>query len=212
MWTVEAQIVSKAYSGGPVLRGISFTLAPGQGLCLLGPSGTGKTTLLRILAGLERLDGGKLLVHGRPADGEGLWLPPEMRNLNLVFQNLALWPHMRAAAHLHFVLKGRGLARTERQRRVGALLELGQLAHRARAYPAQLSGGEQQRLALLRALATRPRLLLLDEPFSNLGPAHSAPVKAEIERRMQEKGVAVIIATHRAEDAAGLTGETLRLG
>lgn len=213
MWVVEARNLAKSYGERPILPGISFRLPPGNGLCLLGPSGCGKTTLLRIVAGLERPDGGSLYLDSETAGAlKGGALAPEAHHVNLVFQDLALWPHMRTEGHLRFVLKGRGISRAHRKKKVSDLLELGQLTHRTRAYPAQLSGGEQQRLALLRALATEPRLLLLDEPFSSMGPAHIEPLKAEVRRRMDEGDLAVIIATHHPQDAEGLAGKTLVLG
>src|SRR5512144_3454183 len=154
--------VSKSFAGVTALDAITLDVAAGEFVCFLGPSGCGKTTLLRIIAGLERQNAGKVLMAGRDVSG----LPPSLRNYGIVFQSYALFPNLTVARNVAYGLETRGAPRAEISRRVDDLLALvGLAAHKAK-YPAQLSGGEQQRIALARALAPSPALLLLDEPLS----------------------------------------------
>lgn len=192
---LELKNVCKAYGATPVLEDVSLALARGGALRLAGPSGSGKTTLLRIAAGLDAPDAGTVLLGGngvRPRIG-------------MVFQDFALWPHLRAAGHLDLVLR-RGLgmgAADARRARVAELLETVDLAHRARSRPAQMSGGEQQRLAFARALANEPQLLILDEPFAAQDAARAERLVEEIARR-RAAGVGVLLAAHAAPESAAL--------
>jgi len=163
---IEVQGVSKSYGAVVAMRGVTLRAAAGERLCIVGPSGSGKTTLLRLIAGLEVPDGGRIIIGGRPASDPAIRVPAHARGVGLVFQSLALWPHMTARRHIEYVLD----SAPSRQRRARAieLLDQVHLADRRDAYPWQLSGGEQQRLAIARALATQPQILLLDEPFSSL--------------------------------------------
>lgn len=206
---LETKDLRKRFGDRWVVGGISAAVAPGTGLALIGPSGAGKTTFLRLIAGIEAPDAGEVHLHGWPATADGVFLPPEARGLAMVFQDFALWPHMSVARHLDFVLRGRGLCRRTRRNRIEAMLELVGLGDKRDAAPAQLSGGEAQRVAIARALVTEPPLLLLDEPFSNLDSATRSGIVDELARRKREDGVALVLASHDAADSASLCEQTL---
>ena len=162
---LELDGLEKAYDGTPVIRDLSVSVRDGGLLTLLGPSGCGKTTTLRIIAGLERPDGGTVRIEGEPVSGPE-FVPPEERDVGVVFQEFALFPHLTARENIAFGIDD--WDEPDRRRRVDELLELvGLTAHDDKA-PEELSGGQQQRVALARSLAPEPSLLLLDEPFSNL--------------------------------------------
>ena len=165
MAQIELHQVSKAFApGAPALDRIDLVIAEGERVVVLGPSGSGKTTLLRLIAGLETPDAGTIKIGGRDMAG----VPPHRRNVSMVFQNPALYPHLSVFENLAFGLRARRVARAERRSRVHAVAEMlgvGRLLDRR---PAGLSGGERQRVALGRAVVREPRVLLLDEPFSNL--------------------------------------------
>lgn len=190
--------VRKLYGGKPAVDGVSLTLEAGKITCLLGPSGCGKSTLLRLIAGLEPLDGGTVSTD-HILSGPRAHLPPEQRDIGYVFQDYALFPHMSAEDNVAFGLKR--LSPAERQQR--ALMQLGRvhLADRAKAFPQALSGGEQQRIALARALAREPALVLLDEPFSGLDAHLKAGVRDATLEALRAAGTAALIVTHDAEEA-----------
>ncbi|HHC07613.1 MAG TPA: ABC transporter ATP-binding protein [Actinobacteria bacterium] len=170
----------------------------GEVLALLGPSGCGKTTLLRVVAGLEAPEDGRLVVDGELLVGPGTFVPPERRRIGMVFQDWALFPHLTVAKNVAF-----GLERGESER-VAAALEMVGLAGLADRYPDELSGGQRQRVALARALAPRPRVVLFDEPFSNLDAALRARVRAEVVALVREVGTTAIFVTHDQEEAFAL--------
>lgn len=149
-----------------VLSGFSMSVHKGEIACLLGASGCGKTTVLRAVAGFERLQNGEIYVSQRRVAGPGIHLPPEKRHVGMVFQEYALFPHLTAQQNVAFGL--RRMPREEQQARVTELLKMVELHSHANRYPHELSGGQQQRIALARALAPHPEILLLDEPFSSL--------------------------------------------
>ncbi|WP_260349429.1 ABC transporter ATP-binding protein [Alloyangia mangrovi] len=160
--------IDKSYGQTQVLRQVSLSIEAGEFVAVLGPSGCGKTTLLRCLAGFEKLNGGRIEIGGGTVSAPGRHLAPEHRGIGVVFQNYALWPHMSVAQNVAYGLKIAGIPRTERNSRVSRVLdlvELGPLAHRR---PADLSGGQRQRVALARCLAMESRVVLLDEPLANL--------------------------------------------
>ena len=199
MSAIAIHEVWKAFGRQPVLRGFSLALPKGAATALLGPSGSGKTTILRLLAGLDVPDRGRITIGERVVSGDGELVPPWERGIGMVFQDLALWPHMRVRRQLAFVLPH--LNRAARRARIDALLELADLGDKAKRLPSQLSGGEQQRLAIARALAPQPEILLLDEPFAHLDQdlrdvfaGHLAALKAT--------GVTILIATHHEGDIA----------
>ncbi|WP_426954440.1 ABC transporter ATP-binding protein [Muricoccus radiodurans] len=194
---VEIENVSFGYGTTPVLQDVSLSIAKGEFFAFLGPSGSGKTTLLRLVAGFGAPDSGRILIGGRDATRE----PPWKRNVGLVFQNYALWPHMTVAQNVAFGLERRRVPRAERERRVRAALDLVGLTHLMDRRPAQLSGGQQQRVAIARTLAIEPEVLLLDEPLSNLDAGLRAGVRTELVELQRRLGLTTILVTHDQEEA-----------
>jgi iron(III) transport system ATP-binding protein len=185
---------------------VSLEIAPNEVVCLLGPSGCGKSTLLRIAAGLERAQTGRVSIRGRTmADpAAGYWTPPERRNVGLVFQDSALFPHLTVLENVTFGLErnGRGrAAREERDKRAMALLQQLHIESHARAYPHMLSGGQQQRVALARALAPAPSLMLLDEPFSSLDARLRDRIRDDTLHVLKSSGAGTLLVTHDPEEA-----------
>jgi iron(III) transport system ATP-binding protein len=191
--------VSYSYGDLPAIRRVDLRVGAGEIVCLLGPSGSGKTTVLRIAAGLEELAEGRVEIAGHEAARPGLSLPPERRNVGLVFQDYALFPHLTVAENVAFGLDR--LAPDERRATALAMLERVGLTGLAGRYPHLISGGEQQRVALARALAPRPGLLLLDEPFSGLDIRLRDRVRDETLRVLDEAGIATLIVTHDPHEA-----------
>ena len=184
----------------PAVDGLSLAVPRGALLALLGPSGCGKTTTLRLVAGLERADAGRVVVGGRDVTG----LPPEARNMGVVFQSYALFPHMSAAANVGFGLEARGLPRAERNTRIAEALTMVGLSDLADRKPRALSGGQQQRVALARALAIRPELLLLDEPLSALDAQLRDGVREEIRALQRRLGTTAVFVTHDQAEALAM--------
>lgn len=183
-----------------VLAGLSLEARSGEVLALVGPTGSGKTTALRILCGLEVPERGRVLVGGEPAAAEGRNLiPPERRGVAMVFQRLALWPHMTVAESLDFVMAGRH-PRPERAARALVLLEGLGIAHLAARRPAELSGGESALAAVARALAQEPRGLLLDEPFGGLDPERRAAVRGKVFALVRERRLAAVYVSHLRDE------------
>jgi iron(III) transport system ATP-binding protein len=200
---LELDGVSKAYAETPVVEELSLSVHEGELLTLLGPSGCGKTTTLRVIAGLERPTEGVVRIEDESVAGEGSFLPPEERDVGVVFQEFALFPHLTARENVAFGLADR--SETERERRVEDLLELVGLTDHGEKYPEELSGGQQQRVALARSLAPEPRLLLLDEPFSNLDVDLRVEMREEVRRILKEAGVTAISVTHDQEEAMSIS-------
>lgn len=195
--SVSARDVDKSFADTPVLRSIDLDVDPGRSLALLGPSGCGKTTLLRLIAGLDRPDNGEILIGGDVMVGAGVWTPPEKRNVGMVFQDWALFPHLNVGRNVAY-----GLERAERSGpHVGDALEMVGLRGLEDRMPQTLSGGQQQRVALARALAPRPTVLLLDEPFSNLDAALRVGVRTEVHRLLTDLEITSIFVTHDQEEA-----------
>jgi len=186
---------------------VSFRVEQGEFFSLLGPSGCGKTTILRALAGLIRPDAGQIRLGGVEVyDGvRGLMIPPDRRPLGMVFQDLALWPHMTVKEHLLFALGARGASRERANQDANRALDLVRLAHLADRFPAQLSGGQQQRVALARAIAPSPSVLLMDEPFSALDSSLRRSVREEIADLIRQLGITTILVTHEQEEALSLS-------
>ncbi len=200
---LELDGASKAYAETPVVEDLSLSVHEGELLTLLGPSGCGKTTTLRLIAGLERPTEGVVRIEGEAVAGEGSFLPPEERDVGVVFQEFALFPHLTARENVAFGLADR--SETERERRVEDLLELVGLTDHGEKYPQELSGGQQQRVALARSLAPEPRLLLLDEPFSNLDVDLRVEMREEVRRILKEAGVTAVSVTHDQEEAMSIS-------
>jgi iron(III) transport system ATP-binding protein len=190
--------VDHAYGSRVALRSFSLGVEDGEIVSLLGPSGSGKTTALRIAAGLETPQRGTVHVGARLVQGGAVNVPPEARDVGLLFQDLALFPHLTVAENVGFGLRGGGKAR---RARVDELLALVGLGPYARVYPHQLSGGQQQRVALARALAPKPSVLLLDEPFSNLDVVLRQQVRREMAALLKQIGTSVLLVTHDPEEA-----------
>lgn len=198
--TIES--VARRYHTHNALQGVDLDIAPGEVVCLLGPSGCGKTTLLRIAAGIEKPSSGRILLDGREVAGPNRFVPPEKRNVGLVFQDFALFPHLTILGNVMFGL--RGLPQTDAERVARAALDRVGLAHYANGYPHTLSGGEQQRVALARAIAPRPGVLLMDEPFSGLDVQLRATMQEETLAILRETGATCIIVTHDSVEAMRL--------
>ena len=191
--------IHHAFGDREVLRGVDLEVAPGEIVCLLGPSGDGKTTLLRLAAGLEPVQRGSVELAGRLVAEPGREVPPEHRHVGFVFQDYALFPHLSVAENIAFGL--RASPRGERHWRVmDALARVGLEAYAA-AYPHMLSGGQQQRVALARALAPRPKVLLLDEAFASLDARLREQVRDDTLHVLQTAGIATLLVTHDAEEA-----------
>ncbi|MDB5817499.1 MAG: Fe3+/spermidine/putrescine transporter ATP-binding protein [Rhizobacter sp.] len=188
------------YASSVAVDHVTLEIAAGELVALLGPSGCGKTTLLRIVAGFIAQTSGKVVVGGKRIDD----LPPNRRNIGIVFQNYALFPHMTVAENVGYGLAARGTTSAATKKRTAEMLELVQLGHLAARLTKQLSGGQQQRVALARALAIEPRVLLLDEPFSALDKSLRLDMQIEIKRIQRAAGTTAIIVTHDQEEALGM--------
>lgn len=189
--------LQKSFGDHAVLREISLEVEPGEILVLLGPSGSGKTTLLRLIAGFEQADEGEILVAGEDVSP----LAPEKRNFGMVFQHYALFPHLSVAGNVAFGLESRGVPREERDSRVAEVLPLVDLEGFEHRRVQEISGGQQQRVALARALAPDPRLMLLDEPLSNLDPSLRERTRRELKNAIRRVGITAVWVTHEQEEA-----------
>jgi len=197
---LELRSVSCAYEPHhPAVRDISFSAREGEILCLLGPSGCGKTTILRAIAGFEPVRSGEIYLSGRLVSSPRETVPTEERRVGMVFQEYALFPHLRVADNIAFGL--RHLSRAERRSRVQDMLRLTGLEGFERRYPHELSGGQQQRVALSRALVQNPVVLLLDEPFSNLDPDMASRMRQELHALLRRMKTTTILVTHDHEEA-----------
>ena len=193
------------YGNNPVLKGVSMQLQKGEVVSLLGPSGSGKTTLLRAVAGLEQASQGTVQIGDRVMfDGaKKLDVPAEGRNLGLVFQSYALWPHKTVAENVAYPLKLRKTPSAQIKERVQAVLQQLGLGHLGERFPSQLSGGQQQRVAIARALALKPKVLICDESVSMLDAEVQADVLALLRELQQELGLAIVFITHDLSVASG---------
>lgn len=195
--------LSRHYPGQPVLDGFNLEVAPGTFMALLGVSGSGKTTFLRLVAGFDEPDAGLIEIAGRRVVGGGTFVPPEHRRVGMVFQSYALFPHLTVAGNVAYGLRGAPGADV-RMREVLALTGLSDLASRM---PHELSGGQQQRVALARALAPCPDIVLLDEPFSNLDAGLRVRLRLEVRDILRESGTTAVLVTHDQEEALSLADQ-----
>ncbi|WP_226040975.1 ABC transporter ATP-binding protein [Natrinema sp. DC36] len=200
---LELDGVTKRYGSEDVIGDLSVSVHDGEILTLLGPSGCGKTTTLRLIAGLEKPDAGRVRLQNETVSGDGNFVPPEERNVGIVFQDFALFPHLSARENVAFGLQDR--TETERAARVDELLDLVGLEAHGDHYPDELSGGQQQRIALARSLAPEPEMLLLDEPFSSLDVSLRVEMREEVRRIIKQTGVTAISVTHDQEEALSIS-------
>ena len=201
---IEIKTVSKAYGGTNVLEGIDLTIEAGEFAVLLGPSGSGKSTLLRLVGGLEKIDAGEIRFDGKLIASPKVHTPPDRRDLSMVFQDFALWPHMNALENVSFALERYEKDSKVRRRQSGEMLERVGLASKAARFPSNLSGGEQQRLSLARALVARPSLILFDEPLSSLDADLKERLRIEISELTRQVGSGALYITHDQSEAFAL--------
>lgn len=201
---LEIRNLIRRFDGRAVVDNVSLQIMPGQVTCLLGPSGCGKSTTLRMIAGVEMQDSGEIYVDGRLVCDTHYHVPPEHREIGLIFQDFALFPHLSVAGNVGFGLKG---SKDEKRARVEVLLGKVGLIRFIDGYPHQLSGGEQQRVALARALAPRPRIMLMDEPFSGLDNRLRDGIRDETLALLKEEDTAVLLVTHEPDEAMRMADE-----
>lgn len=197
---LSAHALHKSFEGTVALDNFSLEVESGSLVTVLGPSGVGKTTALRILAGFELPDAGTVRVNGQTVNGPGIFIPPERRQVGMVFQDYALFPHLNVARNVAF-----GLGASRRSHRASAVLEMVGLAGLENRMPHELSAGQQQRVALARALAPRPQVILADEPFSNLDAALRKRLRAEVRSILREAETTAIMVTHDQEEALAIS-------
>ncbi|WP_405496222.1 ABC transporter ATP-binding protein [Nocardia sp. NBC_00511] len=204
---IEVTGLSRTYADGTGLLPTDLIIEPGEFLSVLGPSGCGKSTLLRLLAGLDRPQQGRIRFGDETVcdTAAGVFAPPRARRLGMVFQDLALWPHLSVAANVGFPLRVTGVERPDIERRVADALARVELAAAAGKMPHQLSGGQQQRVAIARALVARPALLLLDEPLSALDATLREQMRTEIRSLTTESGVTTVFVTHDQAEAMSMS-------
>jgi ABC-type Fe3+/spermidine/putrescine transport system ATPase subunit len=198
---VELRGVSQDFGAGPVVADLDLAVGAGEMLSLLGPSGCGKSTTLRMIAGYLRPTEGRVFIGGRDATT----VAPRRRNIGMVFQSYALFPHLSVAENVAFGLRMRKIGKPERTRRVGEALELVGLGELGDRRPGQLSGGQQQRVALARAVVIEPDVLLLDEPLSNLDARLRVQLRGELARVQRETGLTAVLVTHDQEEALAVS-------
>ncbi len=204
MAAVELSSVHKHYGATHVVKGLSLSVGSGELVALLGPSGCGKTTTLRMIAGLERADAGAISIGGQQVDGGGAFVPPEKRGLGMVFQSYAVWPHRTVAENVEYPLRLQRVPAAERERRVKGALEWVRLGAFAERMPQALSGGQLQRVAIARALVGNPRVLLLDEPLSNLDARLREELRGELAELRAKLGTTMVFVTHDQAEALAL--------
>jgi ABC-type Fe3+/spermidine/putrescine transport system ATPase subunit len=202
MIDVEFNKVTKYYNGKLAVQDFSLPISHGERIVILGHSGCGKTTVLRLLAGFITPDTGSIKIGSTVAASDGKnFTEPEDRNIAMVFQDLALWPHLTVKGNLEFGLKAKGIKRKERQERIEEILTLIKLEDLIHARVAELSGGQQQRVALARALVLNPKVLIMDEPLSSLDIELNKRLRQEIIRLQQQTGFSLLYVTHNLEEA-----------
>lgn len=207
MALIELHNATKRYGNVTAVDRISLHINEGQTLALLGASGCGKTSVLRLVAGLERPDDGEIWLGGHAVSRGNVWIPAERRNVGMVFQDYSLFPHLTIKQNVNFALAN--VSRGIRQQRLSELLELVGLSGLENRFPHQLSGGQQQRVALARALAPSPDVILLDEPFSNLDAALRQAMREELRQILRQAQITTIFVTHDQEEALSLADQVV---
>ena len=201
MSTVSIKNVTKVYDDETVIDTFNAEIKDGEFITLLGPSGCGKTTLLRMIAGFRKPSTGSISIAGKIVSDDTTFVPPERRGIGMVFQTYAVWPHMNVFDNVAYPLKIQKLKKDEIKKRVDAILEIVHLSQYEKRMPSQLSGGQQQRVALGRALVAEPKLLLLDEPLSNLDAKLRESMRFEIKDIQKKLGITVVYVTHDQVEA-----------
>ena len=196
MSTIKLKHVTKRFGDNTILKDFSADFEDGKFVTLLGPSGCGKTTMLRMIAGFEKPSSGEILIDDMTVSGEGVFVPPERREIGMVFQSYAVWPHMNVFENVAYPLKIRKMNKNEIRNRVEETLKIVHMEEYAGRMPSELSGGQQQRVALGRALAAEPKVLLLDEPLSNLDARLREDMRFEIKDIQQRLKMTVVYVTH----------------
>ena len=199
--SIEIDNVTKAYQNNIVIEGLSATINPGEFFTLLGPSGCGKTTLLRMIIGFNSIEAGEIRVDGKRIND----IPTNKRNMGMVFQNYAVFPHMNVRDNVAYGLKNRHMGKNERNQKADDMLRLVKIDQYANRMPAQLSGGQQQRVALARAIVIEPDVLLMDEPLSNLDAKLRVEMRNVIKRIQREIGITTVYVTHDQEEALAIS-------
>ena len=205
MSTVTIKNVTKSFGSNVVLSEFNETFGDGEFVTLLGPSGCGKTTMLRIIAGFEKPTAGEVYIGDQLVSGGNTFVPPEKRGIGMVFQSYAVWPHMNVFENVAYPLQIQKQPKEKIREAVGKVLETVHLSQYAERLPNQLSGGQQQRVALARALVAEPRLLLLDEPLSNLDAKLRESMRFEIKEIQQRTGITVVYVTHDQTEAMAMS-------
>ena len=205
MATVTIKNVSKAFGDNVVLRDFNETFHDGEFVTLLGPSGCGKTTMLRIIAGFEKPTSGEVYIDDQLVSGGKTFVPPEKRSIGMVFQSYAVWPHMNVFDNVAYPLTIKKTPKSAIKESVDRVLEIVHLSQYAQRLPNQLSGGQQQRVALARALVAAPKLLLLDEPLSNLDAKLRESMRFEIKEIQKKLGITVVYVTHDQTEAMAMS-------
>ncbi len=209
MGYIEFKNVTKSFNSNTVIDNLELAINEKDVLGILGPSGSGKTTLLRLLAGFEKPDLGKIIINKTEVFNKlkNIFLDPERRNIAMVFQDLALWPHMTVREHLSFVLNAKNVSKPDQEELINDNLDLVSLYNYSDSYPHELSGGEKQRLAIVRALIQKPDVLLFDEPLSNLDQILRKDMMREFIKLKEEFQITTIYVTHNYKDVLDLADE-----
>ena len=209
MSSITLNEVTKSYGSVQVIRKFSSVFRDREFVTLLGPSGCGKTTMLRMIAGFEKPTSGEILIDDAVVSGRGQFVPPNRRNIGMVFQSYAVWPHMDVFDNVAYPLKIQGLSRGEIKKRVFDILEAVHLTQYVKRLPNELSGGQQQRVALGRALVCNPRVLLRDEPLSNLDAKLRESMRFEIKDMQRRFGITVVYVTHDQTEAMAMSDRVI---
>lgn len=210
MKVVIMDSVCKSYGDSSILENVTLEIGEAERLVILGPSGCGKTTILRLIAGFIAPDTGSIAIKGEVVSKEGCILkPPQQRHLGMVFQDLVLWPHLSVKGNIAFGLKAKGIAKSERARRIRDMLERVGLSGYEDRKPAELSGGQQQRVALARALVLEPDVLLMDEPLSSLDTALNERLRKEIVALQETRGFTLVYVTHNHHEAFAIASRVV---
>lgn len=209
MSVIEISHVSKKFGEVAAVNNFTDTFSDGEFITLLGPSGCGKTTLLRMIAGFEKPTGGEIRIDGNVVNGNGIFVPPERRGIGMVFQSYAVWPHMDVFSNVAYPLKIHHKSKEEIKAKVNQVLEIVHMSQYAGRMPSELSGGQQQRVALGRALVAEPKVLLLDEPLSNLDAKLREEMRFEIKEITENLKINVVYVTHDQSEAMSISDRVI---